>query len=75
MASGAQGGGNLVEMLLGILMGEKVGEIVGVQPNAPRHPVAGQLRNEMKDKLSRKAVPDCWKAPGVVPAPFHMDLT
>ncbi len=53
MASGAQGGGNLIETLLGILMSEKVGEIVGVQPAAPRHPVAEQLRNEMKDKLSR----------------------
>jgi len=50
MASGQEGGGNLIESLLGILMGTKVGELAGVTPSAPRHPVAERLRNEMKDK-------------------------
>jgi len=51
MASGQEGGGNLIESLLGILMGTKVGELAGVAPAAPRHPVAERLRNEMKDKV------------------------
>jgi uncharacterized membrane protein YqiK len=51
MASGGQSSGNLIESLLGILMSEKVGEIVGVTPPAPRHPLAEQLRNEMKGKV------------------------
>jgi hypothetical protein len=32
-------------------MSTKVGELAGVAPTAPRHPVAERLRNEMKDKI------------------------
>jgi uncharacterized membrane protein YqiK len=51
MAGGQQGSGNLIESLLGILMSSKVSELVGVAPMAPRHPLAEQLRNEMKGKI------------------------
>ena len=57
MASGQEGGGNLIESLLGILMSSKVGELAGVAPTAPRHPIAEQLRNEMKEKAMRPGGP------------------
>ena len=57
MAGGQQGGGNLIESLLGILMSSKVGELAGVATTAPRHPIAEQLRNEMKDKVMRPGGP------------------
>jgi uncharacterized membrane protein YqiK len=53
MAGGGQGGGNLIENLLGVLLSEKVGEIVGIAPTAPPHPLAEQMRSEMRDKLTR----------------------
>ena len=52
MAGGGQGGGNLIENLLGVLLSEKVGEIVGIAPTAPPHPLAEQMRSEMRDKLT-----------------------
>ena len=57
MTSGHEGGGNLIESLLGILMSSKVGELAGVAPTAPRNPMAEQLRNEMKEKLMRPGGP------------------
>lgn len=57
MASGGQGGGNLIETLLGVLMSEKVGEMVGVAPTAPRDPIAERLRNEMKDRMMKPGGP------------------
>jgi len=51
MASGAQGGGNLIETLLGVLMSERVGQMVGVAPTSPRDPMAEQLRNDIKNKI------------------------
>ena len=43
--AGGQGGGNLIETLLGVLMSQKVGEMVGVSPTAPPHPMAEKLRS------------------------------
>ncbi|BDU72879.1 SPFH domain-containing protein [Mesoterricola silvestris] len=52
--AGSTGGGNLIESLLGVLLSDKVGEIVGVAPTAPRDPAALALKEEMLRKMGRK---------------------
>jgi uncharacterized membrane protein YqiK len=52
--AGQSGGGNLIESLLGVLLSEKVGELVGVAPTAPRDPAAQALRDEMMKKMAKK---------------------
>jgi len=51
---GAGGGGNLIESLLGVLLSDKVGEIVGVAPTAPRDPAALAIKEEMMKKMGKK---------------------
>jgi uncharacterized membrane protein YqiK len=52
--AGQSGGGNLIESLLGVLLSEKVGELVGVAPTAPRDPAAQVLRDEMMKKMAKR---------------------
>lgn len=51
--AGQSGGGNLIESLLGVLLSEKVGDLAGVPPTAPRDPAAQTLRNGLLGKLGR----------------------
>ena len=52
--AGQSGGGNLIESLLGILLSEKVGDLVGVAPTSPKDPAAQSLKDEMMRKMARK---------------------
>ncbi len=51
--AGSGGGGNLIESLLGVLLSDKVGEIVGVAPATPRDPAAVALKEEMMRKMGK----------------------
>ncbi len=53
MASGAQGGGSLIENLLGVLLSDKVGEMAGITASVPRDPQAEALRNELKARMQQ----------------------
>jgi len=51
--AGSAGGGNMLESLLGILLSDKVGEMVGVAPTTARDPAAEVLRAEMMRKMDK----------------------
>ena len=52
--SGQAGSGNLIESLLGVLLSQKVSEMVGVAPMAATNPAAQALRDEMMKKMGKK---------------------
>jgi len=55
MAGAGQGGGSVIESLLGLLLSQKVGEMAGV-PSAspvPRDPMAEKLRSELKSQFEK----------------------
>jgi uncharacterized membrane protein YqiK len=51
--TGQAGGGNLIESLLGVLLSDKVGEMVGITPTTPRDPAAQALKDEMMRKMGK----------------------
>jgi|GEM_PF-5081881 uncharacterized membrane protein YqiK len=51
--TGQAGGGNLIESLLGVLLSDRVGELVGVAPSTPRDPSAQALRDQMMARITR----------------------
>jgi uncharacterized membrane protein YqiK len=53
MASGGQGGGSLIENLLGVLLSDKVGEMAGITASTPRDPQAQALRDELKARMQQ----------------------
>jgi len=53
MAGGAQGGGSVIESLLGLLLSQKVSEMAGVATTSDRDPLAEQMRQDMKDRMNR----------------------
>ena len=57
MAGQAGGGGNLIENLLGVLLSDRVREIVGVAPTTGRDPGAQALRDDLMAKLTKPDLP------------------
>ena len=49
--NGAQGGGSLIENLLGLLLSEKAAALAGSPAEGPRDPAAERLREEIRGKL------------------------
>ena len=56
--AGGQGGGNMIESLLGILLSDKVGELVGVAPTTARDPLAEAMREDMRKRMGSKELPN-----------------
>ncbi|MBI4913426.1 MAG: flotillin family protein [Acidobacteria bacterium] len=52
MAGGTQGGGSLIESLLGLLLSQKVGEMAGVGAAVP-DPQAEAIRNELRSRMMK----------------------
>jgi len=50
---GSQGGGSVIENLLGLLLSQKVGEMAGIPSTAPRDPMAEKLRNDLKAQFAK----------------------
>nr|WP_320131814.1 SPFH domain-containing protein [uncultured Holophaga sp.] len=54
MAGAGQGGGSVIESLLGLLLSQKVGDMAGVTAvQTPRDPMAEKLREEMKSQFEK----------------------
>lgn len=58
--AGAQGGGNLVENLLGLLLSQKVAELAGVSSssNLSQSPLAAEMRDELKRRVGKPIASD-----------------
>ena len=52
--AGQSGSGNLIESLLGVLLSEKVGEMVGVAPTTARNPAAQVLRDDLVARMGKR---------------------
>jgi len=52
---GQQGGGSVIESLLGLLLSQKVSEMAGVVTTTPRDPMAEKLRDDLKRQMGGKA--------------------
>jgi len=52
---GQQGGGSVIESLLGLLLSQKVSEMAGVVTTTPRDPMAEKLREDLKKQMGGKA--------------------
>ncbi len=53
MGGGAQGGGSLIESLLGLLLSEKAGQLAGVTTGTPPNPEAEALKAVMRQNLMK----------------------
>jgi uncharacterized membrane protein YqiK len=51
---GQQGGGSVIESLLGLLLSQKVSEMAGVATVTPRDPMAEKLREDLKKQMGGK---------------------
>ena len=50
--AGGQGGGSLIESLLGLMLSEKAGQLAGVAP-ATVHPEAEALKAQLRDAMKK----------------------
>ncbi len=55
MAGGQQGGGSVIENLLGLLLSQKVSDMAGIAPVTPRDPMAEKLREDLKKQMGGQA--------------------
>ncbi len=53
MGGGAQGGGSLIESLLGLLLSEKAGQLAGVTTGTPPNPEAEAMKAVMRQNLMK----------------------
>jgi len=53
MGGGAQGGGSLIESLLGLLLSEKAGQLAGVTTGTPPNPEAEAMKAAMRQNLMK----------------------